>query len=328
MKIYNSSLIFFFIKSLTVYLATIFYQSIKVFFSSIYNYPYFYFRFHNKLKILSKIFKKNLRNEDKKEHILMDGYEDSFLYLYILGTHSKKIEKIINLPIIVFDKNYSFIKKKIYNSFNINKIFYINSLFFTLKIILKRFKLIYQEVVKINNIKSCQDLSYTFEGIEVSNIGYDDYLRFNMAGTVTDISVLKYYIFKSFIMSLKIKEALSKKKIHCYSGKEIQFTPRGNLFQHCLKRNIIAYIYFGVDGSSIRKFKRFSHRHIPRTYFNKKFYLYALSKKNNFIKKSKDILNQKFDGKFHKNEAIDAKYIFLNKSVEKKEALYKKLNFD
>ena len=158
----------------------------------------------------------------------MDGYDDSFLYLYTLISHTKKIEKIINLPVIVFDKNFSLIKKKIYNSFNLKNIIYINSLFFTLCVVFKKFKLIYNETNKIFSIKSCQDFSYTYEGIEISKIGYDDYLRFNMTGTVSDISGLKYFMFKSFLMSLKINEAISKKNINCFAGKETQFTPRGN----------------------------------------------------------------------------------------------------
>ena len=177
MKSHSTSLIYFFIKSLTTYLITIFYQNIKVFLSSVYHFPKFYFKFNNKLKILERLWKKNSNNENKKEYIIMDGYDDSFLYLYTLISHTKKIEKIINLPVIVFDKNFSLIKKKIYNSFNLKNIIYINSLFFTISVVFRKFKLIYEETNKIFNIKSCQDLSYTYEGIEISKIGYDDYLK-------------------------------------------------------------------------------------------------------------------------------------------------------
>jgi hypothetical protein len=329
MKNHSVFSIYFFFKSLTVYLITIFYQNIKVFLSSVYHFPKFYLKFNDKLKILNRLWKKNINYENKKEYIIMDGYDDSFLYLYTLISHTKKIEKIINLPVIVFDKNFSLIKKKIYNSFNLKNIIYINSLFFTLCVVFKKFKLIYNETNKIFSIKSCQDFSYTYEGIEISKIGYDDYLRFNMTGTVSDISGLKYFMFKSFLMSLKINEAISKKNINCFAGKETQFTPRGNLFQYCLKRSILAYIFFGpFSGSSIRKYKRFSHRSIPRPYINHRFYLYSLTKKNNFLKKSKDLLDKKFQGKFHKNEFVDAKYVFLNKNYQTKENLYKKLNFD
>ena len=65
MKSHSTSLIYFFIKSLTTYLITIFYQNIKVFLSSVYHFPKFYFKFNNKLKILERLWKKNSNNENK-----------------------------------------------------------------------------------------------------------------------------------------------------------------------------------------------------------------------------------------------------------------------
>ena len=132
-------------------------------------------------------------------------------------------------------------------------------------------------------------------------------------------------------MSIKIKYVFDQKKIKYFAGGENQFTPRANLTQYFLKKECICYMHVGrVNLSSVRKYKKFSQRSIPRNYINKRFYLYSLSKKNNFLNKSKEILDKKFQSIFHKNEnLIDAKYVFSkNQKKPSKVELYKKLNFD
>ena len=108
-------------------------------------------------------------------------------------------------------------------------------------------------VVEHNDIPGRNDVGPVFDGDPIfpsKKVEYYGQPLFAVAATSTELArraVLKAKIsYKDLKPIVTIQEALSKKKIHCYSGKENQFTPRGNLFQHCLKRNIIAYIFFVV----------------------------------------------------------------------------------
>jgi hypothetical protein len=287
------------------------FQNLKVFFGSAIEYFHFNKKFENDLNILKDLLKFKLKIKSNEIFIITEVYDNSIMYCYNLLVHAKKIQRIKKLPIVVLDDNFSFIKKKFYKSFEINNIFYLNSFIFTLFIIIKNFKTILKEFSKIYKIKKTDDLSYNYNGIEISNIAYDSYLRFNFSGTVDNIKKFKFYILKSLMASIKLKYILHNKKIDCFAGKENQFIPRANLFQYLLKRDCICYFFFGPgNASSVRKFKRFSQRTIPRAYINKRFYLYAFSKKENFIKKSKEILDKKFLSVFHKNELLDAKSAF------------------
>ena len=312
-----------------IILASLF-QSVKVFFISGIDYFKFNQKFNKDLKFINNLWKYKSKFKSNDNYIVTDVYDNSSLYCYALLTHAKKIQRIKKLPIIVLDENFSFIKKIFYKSFEINNIVYLNSFFFSLFISIKKFKIILKEFSKIYKIKSINDLSYNYNDIEISNIAYDSCLRFNLSGTVDNLKQFKFYILKSLIVSIKLNYIFDHKKINCFAGKENQFIPRANLFQYFLKRNCTCYFFFGPgNASSIRKFKRFSQRSIPRAYINKRFYLYAFSKKENFIKKAKDILDNKFLFKFHKNELLDARHVFSNKHFNlSKDEFYKKYKLD
>ena len=306
------------------------FQSLKVFFTSAIEYFNFKKKFKEDLKFINKLWKIKFKFISNDKYVVTDIYDDSCLYCYNLLTHAKKIQKIKKLPIVVFDKNFSFIKNLFYKSFKINNIVYLNSFFFSVFIIIKKFKVIHIEFNKINKINSTKDLSYIYKDIEISNIAYDDYLRFNLSGTVENLNKFKFYILKTLLVSIKINYLFDKKNIDCFAGKENQFTPRANLFQYILKRKCISYLFVGpVNVSSVRKYKKFSQRSIPRTYINKRFYLYAFSKRENFIKKAKQILDKKFISEFNENEFLDAKYVFSKKHFNlSKDELCKKLKID
>ena len=306
------------------------FQSLKVLFISLKDYYNFNRKFHKDLKFINNLWKIKFKFKSDKNYIVTDTYDDSSLYCYNLLTHTKKIQKIKKLPIIVLDKNFSFIKLFFYNHFGIDKVFYLNSFFFSIFIIIKKFSIIFNEFSKIYKIKSASNLIYTYRDIEISNIAYDDYLRFNLSGTVDNLNKYKFNIFKTLLISIKIDYIFDDKSIDCFAGKENQFSPRANLFQYFLRRNCISYLFVGpVNVSSIRKYKRFTQRSIPRTYINKRFYLYAFSKRANFIKKAKNILDKKFLSEFHKNELLDAKYVFSNKNYNpSNEDFCKEFNLD
>ena len=306
------------------------FQSLKVLFTSFKDYYNFNKKFNKDLKFINNLWEIKFKFQSDNNYIITEAYDDSSLYCYNLLTHAKKIQKIKKLPIIVLDKNFSFIKNIFYSHFGINKVFYLNSFFFSIFIIIKKFSIIFNEFNKIYKIKLASNLIYSYKGIEISNIAYDDYLRFNLSGTVDNLNKYKFNIFKSLLISIKIDYILDKKNIDCFAGKENQFSPRANLFQYFLRRNCISYLFVGpVNISSIRKYKRFTQRLIPRTYINKRFYLYAFSKRAKFIKKAKHILDKKFLSEFHKNELLDAKYVFSNKHYNpSKEDFCKKFNLD
>ncbi len=306
------------------------FQSLKVFFTSAIEYLNFKKKFNEDLKFINNLWKIRFKFESNDKYIVTDIYDDSSLYCYNLLTHAKKIQKIKKLPIIVFDKNFSFIKNFFYKSFEINNVVYLNSFFFSVLLIIKNFKIILNEFNKIYKINSTNDLSYNYKDIEISNIAYDDYLRFNLSGTVENLNKFKFYILKTLLISIKINYLFDNKRIGCFAGKENQFSPRANLFQYILKRKCISYLFVGpVNISSVRKYKRFSQRSIPRTYINKRFYLYAFSKRENFIKKAKHILDKKFLSEFNENEFLDAKYVFSKKHHNlSKDELCKKLKLD
>ena len=318
------------IKYLSYILLSNLFQSLKVFFASAVEYFRFKKKFNTDLKLINNLWKKNFKFDSSDKYIITDSYDDSSLYCYTLLTHAKKIQKIKKLPIIVVDKNFSFIKNSFYKSFAINNVIYLNSFFFSIFIIFRNFILILREFDKINKIDSTHDLSYNYDDIEISNIAYDDFLRFNLTGTVDDLEKFKFYILKTLLISIKINYIFRNKKLDSFAGKENQFSPRANLFQYFLKKNCICYIFVGpVNVSSIRKYKKFSQRTIPRTYINKRFYSYAFSKRANYIQKAKDILNKKFLSEFTQNEFLDAKYVFSDKHYRlSKDELCKKLNLD
>jgi hypothetical protein len=305
-------------------------KSSKVFFASALEYLNFRQKFNADLKFINDLWKINFKFKSNDSYIITDTYDDSSLYCYNLLTHAKKIQKIKKLPIIAFDKNFSFVKNFFYKSFEINHVVYLNSFFFSVFIIVKQFKIIFKEFIKIYKINSTSDLSYNYKDIEISNIAYDNYLRFNLSGTVDNLKKFKFYIFKTLLISIKIEYFFDNKKIDSFAAKENQFSPRANLFQYILKRKCISYHFVGTSNySSMRKYKRFSQRSIPRTYINKRFYLYAFSKRSNYIQKAKIILDKKFLSEFTENELLDAKYVFSKKHYNlSKDELCKKLKLD
>ena len=318
------------IKYLTYIILSKFFQSLKVFFVSAWEYFEFKRKFNTDLKLINALWKTSFKFKSKDNYIITDAYDDSSLYCYTLLTHAKKIQKIKKLPIIVFDQNFSFIKNLLYKSFEINHVVYINSFFFSVFIIIRNFKIIFNEFKKINKVNSVSELGYCYDDIEISNIAYDDYLRVNLTGTVDNLKKFKFYILKALIVSIKIKYIFGNKNIDSFAGKENQFSPRANLFQYILKRNCICYNHVGpANISSVRKYKRFSQRSIPRTYINKRFYLYAFERRANYIQKAKNILNKKFLSEFSENEFLDAKYVFSDKHYPlSRKKLCLKLNLD
>ena len=122
--------IFIFSKFLIYFILSIFYQSIKVFFSSALDYISFHNKFKKDLIKVKKIWKKNLDYNSNNSYMVTEVFDDSSLYAYTLLTHAKKIERIKKIPIIVFDKNFSFIKNKFYQVFEVRNIIHINSFFF------------------------------------------------------------------------------------------------------------------------------------------------------------------------------------------------------
>ncbi len=318
------------IKYLIYIIVSNLFQSLKVFFTSAFEYFKFRKKFNKDLKFINDLWKIRFKFKSSDKYIITDAYDDSSLYCYTLLTHAKKIQKIKQFPIIVLDKNFSFIKNSFYKSFGIDHVVHLNSFFFSIFIIFRKFTIILKEFNKINRVNSTSDLSYSYENIEISNIAYDDYLRFNLSGSVDDLKKFKFYIFKTLLISIKINYLFNNKKIDSFAGKENQFSPRANLFQYILKRECICYLFVGpVNISSVRKYKRFSQRTIPRTYINKKFYLYAFSKRANYIQKAKNILDKKFLSEFTENEFLDAKYVFSNKHYTlSKDELCDKLKLD
>ena len=118
------------IKYLSYILLSNLFQSLKVFFASAVEYFRFKKKFNTDLKLINNLWKKNFKFDSSDKYIITDSYDDSSLYCYTLLTHAKKIQKIKKLPIIVVDKNFSFIKNSFYKSFAINNVIYLNSFFF------------------------------------------------------------------------------------------------------------------------------------------------------------------------------------------------------
>ena len=218
-------------------------------------------------KNLIKIRPKIENNNVNKKKILVDCYDNSLLYFYSLALHTFPIQKNFNTNCIIYSSNFSFTKRYLFSIFKCNKIIYLNSFFGNFFVVIKNFKTLKDEFKKIQKIKN--QFEYKFDGIEFGKISYDAYLRVKLYGRLKNLSQYKYYVFRSIITYLNIKNFIER-DICIYSGKEIQFNPRGIIFQACLKNSIKSYIVWGLhDRFSVRKYSKFSQRYFSRSHINK-----------------------------------------------------------
>ena len=87
------------IKHLTYIIFSNLFQSLKVFFASVFEYFKFRKKFNTDLKLINDLWKKSFEFKSKDNYIITDSYDDSSLYCYTLLTHAKKIQKITGLVI-------------------------------------------------------------------------------------------------------------------------------------------------------------------------------------------------------------------------------------
>ena len=73
------------------------FQSLKVFFTSAFEYFKFRKKFNKDLKFINDLWKIRFKFKSSDKYIITDAYDDSSLYCYTLLTHAKKIQKIIGV---------------------------------------------------------------------------------------------------------------------------------------------------------------------------------------------------------------------------------------
>jgi hypothetical protein len=284
--------------------------------------------FSKKFFIIKKILIESNKNQNNNKLLLTECVDDSIIYTYSLLIHASKIKKIFNSNILVIDNNFSFVKKILYKLFGIKKILYINSLY-SLRIVFDNYHALYKEFKKIEgDIETI--IKYKYKDVEIGNIAYDDYLRYNMKATVKDLVSYKYYVFKSLICTLKLNKIFSENKFNYYAGKETQFTPRAHIFQNCLLRKIPCYISAGTtQAPTIRKYLRFSQRHVPRIYINRNLFLNIKKKYHRLYLYGDELIKKKFNNILDPNDYADSKYVFNQKDNNfSKLDIFKALDLD
>ena len=115
------------------------------------------FIFLYNLKSSLKKIKSNIENINKsKEKILVDCYPNSLVYLYALLIHTFPTQKFFNSNCIIYCSNFSFTKSYLLSSLKNYEVFYLDSFIRNIFIILKNFKILKAEFIKIQNIEKNQ----------------------------------------------------------------------------------------------------------------------------------------------------------------------------
>jgi hypothetical protein len=233
---------------------------------------------------------------------------------------AKYFQKIYNYNILVIDSIKNNNRDKIYKSFLVSDIIYLNNFwsFF------KNYFIYKKEFNKIKNID--EFLNNNYKKIEIGKISYDDFLRRTFLGTINKINILlKYLYFRCIKNTNDIELILKKFEIKIYLTHELQFNPEAILHQYFLRNEKKVFVRgLGQTEIGLRKFKNYSHRLHNRHSLSKNIFIKMSMMSNNFEKLGFEIIQKRFDNKTDLNDISDLSYTFNpDKKIVNKEYLTK-----
>ena len=240
-------------------------------------------------KYLNLNYKLNYSKTSLKRNspILVEGFITHPEYLTLNLIIAKKISEIKNTEIIGILYKGDFRSKKIFNSYGINKFFYLdNGNFF------KRLFFLFRAIQILKKIKNIETLlKLKFDKIHVGKCIYEQYLRYQKRPYVQNILPIFYiYLTKLLIHDSQFKKIYSKYKGSYLVQSETQYFPLRVSMQRALINQIKVISRSGRKNIGIKIYRKVSEGYENRNKISNDIFrkiLFRLNKKykgNNFKK--------------------------------------------
>lgn len=287
---------------------------------------------------INKSYWESKSTEFRKDIILVEGFlaESGPNYLIRTGIITKALEKIsgANPVVLIFDSEAKEkIKKKLYQSFNINSFISLNDYYNKNLSIYDNFKIIflariYQVVcyilLKINAKKLFFKIS--FNKVKFGDMLHDEMLKdvVEKKLTISTFTKKDYQILKKVFIYFHIFNNLTKKyNIKYYVSTHAHYVTYGLIVRFFIKKNIFSIettddLLFFYE-QNYNKNPSF-HSHVKKLVQKKLDFYYKNDDLTTLIKSE---LSDRFSGK---NEQLDSKLAFINKKIYSKKELKEILN--
>lgn len=182
----------------------------------------------------------------------------------------KNLMTIHNADGIALINQFDIKSKKIFKSYGINKIFYLNNLNFILR--LKYFLKSFNTLINTKNIDDL--LKIKINDIDYGKIIYDHCVRFSGIGTIDKVLDIFYsYLFKCFLIEHQVNYILNQNDIVATVQTERQFIPGAVLFQSALVNKKKVYSRIGASNKfCVVKYDDLNDKFRSRYKFSKKLF--------------------------------------------------------
>ena len=207
----------------------------------------------------------------------------------------KNLMKVHNAEGIAMIDQFDLKNKKLFESYGIEKFFYIDNLNFFLR--LKLFLKSYNVLKDIKDIENLLELK--INDIDYGKIIYDHCVRFSGIGTINEILDVFYsYLFKCFIVRHQIDKILKENNIIATVQTERQFIPGAVFFQSALANKKNVYSRVGASNNfCVVKYDDLNDKFRSRYKFSKKLFNEIKNKiGNKAITEGEKIIFERFKG--------------------------------